>query len=108
MQAFARAPQHRRSLLLSNLFLVNGGSANAVRALTLFMTQLLHILLGWTILLLKDRVGLNMLELGFKTIDVVAVGAAVGTTSSIRELVPIVLRLGPGRAPAQWHVSKRM
>jgi len=99
MQAFAREHQHRRSLVLSNLLLVNGGSANAVCALTLFMVQLLHVLFGWTILLLEDRVSLNMLELGLEPVDVMAVGAAVGTTSSIGELVPIVLRLGPWRAP---------
>ena len=107
LSAPSNLPYYYHLILLSKLLVVNRGSADAICALALFMTQLLHVLLAWTILLLKNRIGFDVLELGLESVDVVPVRAAVGTTSSIGELVPVVLRLGTRRAPAPSNVSKR-
>lgn len=96
-------PSHNRDcqdrLVLGQLVLIHGSSADAVRALALLMGQLLHILLGRAILLFKDGISLDVLKLGLEAVDVMAVGAAVGAASSIGEFVAIVLRLGSWGAP---------
>ena len=90
---------HKDQLLLGQLIFFHGSSANAVCALALLVSQVLHVLLVWTVFLFEDGVGFDMLELGFEAVDVMAVGAAVGTTSGVGELVSVVLRLGSGKAP---------
>ena len=90
---------HQDQLLLGKLLIFSGGSTDAVRALALLVGQVFHVLLGRSVFLFEDGVRLDMLELGLEAIDIVTVGAAIGTTSRVGELVAIVLRLGTRRAP---------
>jgi len=66
--------------------------------------MLIHgsIFLGCTmVFLLEDRVRLGSLEFGLEVADGMAVGATVGTTTSICEVVTIVLGLVTWSAPTK-------
>lgn len=91
----------RLSGLLRMLLLFHARTASAVGALGLFQTHvlILHVLLRSVKVFLKHRLGLDSLELGLEVGDVMAMGAAVGTTTGIGELVAIVLTLLAWGAP---------
>ena len=59
----------------------------------------LGIVFGTVNVLLEDRIGLESFEFGLEAVQSVAVGAAVGATTGVGEVVAIVLRLVTGSAP---------
>ena len=83
------------------LLFLNAVVADAIRAIPLFETQMLiHPgILCPMIFFLKDRIGLDSLELGLEVTKSMTMRAAVGTTTGIGEVVAIVLRLVTRGAP---------
>lgn len=84
------------------LILFHTGHAGAISALCLFQSHMLlfHVLrLSPVIVFFKHRLGFNGLELGLEIGDVMAMGATIGATTGIGELVAIVLALFAWRPP---------
>lgn len=93
---------HNSHLGFLDVLLLNAGSADAVSTVTLLKIQrLVHfgIVLRPMNILLKDRIGLNSLEFGLETIQTMAVGATIGATTGIGEIVTVVLRLVTWKSP---------
>ena len=87
------------------LLFLNATTADTIRAISLLETQMLiypPIILRPMIFFLKDGIGLDGLEFGLEVANGMTMGAAVGTTTGIGEVVPIILRLVTGGAPG-WH-----
>ena len=91
--------------LLRDILLLNTRRADTVGALSLLdVTHLPIILLinRSVELFLKDRIGLHRLEFGFEVVNVMALGAGVGTTTCVGEVVAVVLRFVARGAPSSW------
>ncbi len=63
--------------------------------------MLIHsgVVLGAMDVFLEDWIGLNGFKLGLEAVDGVAVGAAIGATTSVGEIVAIVLGFVPRSSP---------
>lgn len=91
------------------LLLFHTGHAGAVSALGLFQAHMLlfHVLvLRSVIVFFKHGLGFDCLELGLEIGDVMPMGAAIGTTTGIGELIAIVLALLTWRAPVAQYCEQ--
>ncbi len=89
--------------LLRMLLFFNAATADAVHTIPLLETQMLiyaSIILCSMVFLLEDGISLDGLKLGFEVANGTAMGAAVGTTAGIGEVVAIIFRLVTGSPPS--------
>ena len=85
------------------LLFFNAATAGTVHTVPLLETQMLihaSIILCSMVFLLKDGISLDGLKLGLEIANGTAMGAAVGTTTGIGEVVAIILRLVTRSAPS--------
>lgn len=82
-------------------FLVNAGTAGAIRALGLFQADVFFVILSAVEFLFEHGLGLDRLEFGLEVGDGMAVGAAIGAATGIGEVVPIVLPLFTRSTPLE-------
>jgi len=87
--------------LLGYFLLFNAGTASAIEAVRFVEAHglIFHVSLSSMIFLFKDHIRLDGLELGLEVADGMAMGAAIGATTSIGEGVAIVVLFFAWTAP---------
>lgn len=92
------------------LLFLNATTADTIRAISLFETQMLICPSSFRpmVFFLKDGIGFDSLELGLEVANGMTMRTAVGTTTGIGEVVAIVLRLVTRGAPGDMMSSTSM
>lgn len=92
--------------LLGYFLLFNAGTAGAIEAVRFVKAHglIFHFSLGSVIFLFEDYIRLDGLEFGLEVADGMAMGAAVGATTSVGEGVAIIVLFFARTAPTDWSV----
>ena len=90
--------------LLRHIFLLDAHAAGALSSILLLESKVFlffGIAARPVVFFFEDRIGLDGLELSLKVVDGVAMGAAVGTTAGVGEIVAVVFGFFAITAP--WY-----